>query len=234
MELDWSEQSPDIRTLYRPWHPDDGYTETTIQATEARLGLRLPAVLRSFYLAWGRRRDMTEQGYLLLEPERLVIRDHTLLLCLGDQSIYAWGIAGNALWEADPPVVVALAGWFAGWEAEGSTWTASHAHLSSFLDDLLYVSAFCGGALHGGWTRPALPALPEAQMAWLETHWNKATVTLLALNRQWPPYSDAGPALSIRDGQALWWDARCGLAAREAAVVDEIGQRFHITWAERW
>ena len=51
MELEWSEQSPTIRTLYRPWHPDAGYTEDAIQATEAHLGLRLPAVLRNFYLA---------------------------------------------------------------------------------------------------------------------------------------------------------------------------------------
>ena len=110
MKLDWSEQSPHIRALYRPWHPDDGYDEATLLATEARLVLRLPAVLRNFYLAWGRRRDMTEQGYWLLEPERLVLRDDTLLLCLGDQQIFAWGIAGNALEEADPPVVVALQG----------------------------------------------------------------------------------------------------------------------------
>ncbi len=27
MELDWSEQLSHIRTLYRPWQPDDGYEE---------------------------------------------------------------------------------------------------------------------------------------------------------------------------------------------------------------
>lgn len=234
MELDWSEQSPHIRSLYRPWQPGDGYDEAEIEAAEARLGFRLPSKLRNFYLAWGRRRDLTEQGYLLLEPERLVIRDHTLLLCLGDQSIYAWGIAGKALWEADPPIMVALPGAFAGWEAEGSTWTASHPHLSSFLDDLMYVSAFCGGAIHGGWTKPNLPDLPVDQIVWLETQWNKATVTPLALNRRWYSLSDTGLPLYIRDGQALWYDARCGLAASEAEVVDEIAQRFKITWAERW
>ena len=25
MEFDWSEQSPHIRSLYRPWQPGDGY-----------------------------------------------------------------------------------------------------------------------------------------------------------------------------------------------------------------
>ncbi len=169
----------------------------------------------------------------LLEPERLVMQEDTLLLCLGKQSIGAWGIASNRMKEADPPVVVALPGSF-GWEGQTSDWTPSHAQLSSFLDDLMYLSAFGGGALHGGWTKPNLSDLPETQIAWLETEWSKAFVTPLALN--WRPYpsSDPGPALYVRDGQALWWDARCGLAAREAAVVDEIGQRFQITWAERW
>jgi hypothetical protein len=49
MELDWSEQSPHIRTLYRRWQPGDGYEEAIIAAAEAKLGLRLPAILRNFY-----------------------------------------------------------------------------------------------------------------------------------------------------------------------------------------
>jgi hypothetical protein len=59
MELDWSEQSPHIRSLYHPWQPGDGYDEAEIEAAEARLGFRLPSTLRNFYLAWGRRQDLT-------------------------------------------------------------------------------------------------------------------------------------------------------------------------------
>lgn len=32
MELDWSEQSPHIRSLYRPWQPGDEYGEAILQA----------------------------------------------------------------------------------------------------------------------------------------------------------------------------------------------------------
>lgn len=233
MELDWSEQSPHIRSLYRPWQPGDGYDEAEIEAAEERLGFRLPAALRNFYRAWGKRRDMTKQGYLLLEPEQLVMREGSLQFCLGDQEIFAWGIERQNLEEANPLVVVALPGALV-WEEDGRMWTPSHAHLSSFLDDLMYLSALCGGSIHGGWTKPNLPNLPEAQIAWLETHWSKATVTPVALNRRWYPPSDTGPPLYIRDGQALWYDARCGLAAREAEVVDEIAQWFQINWVERW
>jgi hypothetical protein len=40
MKLDWSEQSPHIRTLFHPWQPGDGYDEATLQMAEARLGVR--------------------------------------------------------------------------------------------------------------------------------------------------------------------------------------------------
>ena len=62
MELDWSEQSPHIRTLFRPWQPGEGYDEADIPEAEARLGVRLPPLLRNFYLAWGMRHDLTKKA----------------------------------------------------------------------------------------------------------------------------------------------------------------------------
>ena len=59
MELDWSAQSPHIRSLFHPWQPGDGYEEADIVAAEKRLGVRLPTTLRNFYLAWGKRKDLT-------------------------------------------------------------------------------------------------------------------------------------------------------------------------------
>ena len=53
MELDWSEQSPHIRTLFRPWQPGDGYDEFKIKAVEARPGVRLPTTLRNILEAVG-------------------------------------------------------------------------------------------------------------------------------------------------------------------------------------
>ena len=39
MELDWSKQSPHMRTLYPPWQPGDSYTEATLQTAEPQLGV---------------------------------------------------------------------------------------------------------------------------------------------------------------------------------------------------
>src|SRR5579862_2689101 len=106
MELDWSEQSPHIRSLFHPWQPGDGYDEATIAAAEARLGVRLPKVLRNFYLAWGRRRDLTKLNHPLLAPDALQMRTDTLIFWVENQESYDWGIPREALEEADPPVVV--------------------------------------------------------------------------------------------------------------------------------
>lgn len=87
MELDWSAQSPHIRTLYHPWQPGDGYDEATIQEAETRLGLRLPTTLRNFYLAWGRRRDMMYERQPLLPPDELVMQAERLIFWMEDESV---------------------------------------------------------------------------------------------------------------------------------------------------
>ncbi len=107
MELDWSEQSPHIRTLFHPWQPGDGYNEATLQAAEARMGVRLLYTLRQFYLAWGRRADLTETVHPLLTLEELEIRDGALAFCVENQGVVVWGIHREWLEETDPPVVEA-------------------------------------------------------------------------------------------------------------------------------
>jgi hypothetical protein len=98
MELDWSEQSSHIRTLFRPWQPGDGYDEATLQAPEVQLGLRLPATLRTFYLVWGRRRDLTQLIDPLLAPDALQMRTDTLVFggrirgpTIGGYNAKRWG-----------------------------------------------------------------------------------------------------------------------------------------------
>ena len=230
MELDWSEQSPHIRTLFRPWQPGDGYDEATIQVAEARLGLRLPAPLRTLYRAWGRRQDLTESYNGLLHPEQLALGEATLAFCVENQEACYWGVRREALTEENPPVVKT--------DTLGSTWkvtleldwTPSHAHLSDFLDDLTYKHAFYGGALHGGSTDLYSPDLPAHNIAWLEEYWSKATVTTLVFGFD----TDSPPTLYVRDGQAFWESPGCSMAAREAEALDEIGQWFQLTWKHRW
>jgi hypothetical protein len=230
MELDWSAQSPHIRSLFHPWQPGDGYDEVTIQAAEARLGVPLPATLWNFYRAWGRREDLTRTSHYLLTPEDLLIRANTLIFWAENQSVVYWGIPRGALAEIDPPVVVTWSG-ESGWEVESELhWTPSHIHLSGFLDDLTYLHALAGGATHKG-VSAEMP--PQAQqIAWLEEAWGKARVTpaCFGMTADTKEY----PTLYIREGQALLWVFHCAVAAGEAKILDEIAQALQITWVERY
>lgn len=234
MELDWSAQSPHIRTLYHPWQPGDGWDEATVEATEARLGFRLPTPLRSFYLAYGRRRDMTQRTDHFLDPDELLVQADTLIFCVENQAVVYWGVQRQAVEEDDPPVVVTDSG-PSGWDVESELdWTPYYTHLSGFLDDLLYLHA----GVYTAMTDWDVPPLPEHHIAWLEENWSKATVGPLlygmdvpesAIDSTWPP-------LYVRDGQAFSWHPGynglgiCSLAAREAEALDEISQRFQIKW----
>lgn len=237
MELDWSEQSPHIRSLYRPWQPGDGYDEATIQEAEARIGVRLPAPLRTLYRAWGHRSDLTMRQNFLRNLETMEVTTDTLIIFVENQATCCWGIPCAALTEADPPVAITDAAEQAiGWEHD---WRPFQAHLSDFLDDMTYLHAFLGGAAHGAWTRrdAPTPALPAHHMAWLEEYWSKATVRPWAFGLM-PNATDTdlGPwaTLYVRDGQAFYTLGEHHVVARQASAVDEIGQRFQITWARRW
>lgn len=235
MELDWSPASPHIRSLYRPWQPGDGYDEAILAAEEARLGLRLPTPLRTFYRAWGKRADLTEGSDPFLNPEELLVRADTLIFWVENQAVFYGGVPCAALEEADPEVVMTEPG-PSGWRVESELhWKPSQTSLSGFLDAMTYMRSFEGGAIHGAWSQMYAPALPAHHVAWLEKHWRKATVSPLTF-RLLPddPLMEHCPTLYVREGQAFFSLTWHRLAAREAEAVEELGQRFQIQWASRW
>lgn len=224
MELDWSEQSPHIRTLFHPWQPGDGYDEATIQAAEARLGIHLPATLRNFYLVWGRRRDMTETMYLLLPPENhLQLRDDFLEFWVDTHGGRLWGIQRGRLEEADPSVMIAIN------LDEGLEWTSSHARLSDFLDDMIYENALCGGALYTGYSVERVQT--PHQIRWLEDHWRTARESPMI--SEGTLYAFKYPTIHIREGQAVSWRWSYWQAAADSQeALDEIARGLQITWRE--
>lgn len=233
MELDWSEQSRHIRTLFRPWQAGDGYDEAAIVAAEGSLGVRLPATLRSFYRTWGRRQDLVGRREYLMPLNGLVVRADTLIFCLENQATLYWAVRREALEETNPPVIVASAQ--KGQSVQDVelplTWRPSHANLSMFLDDLTYRHAFAQGAIHGGL---AAQSTPEAhQVAWLEQHWSKATVTPMYFGLVSGFLYDL-PPLYVRNGQARTWISRCTIAAGSDEALDEIAQALQIIWSKRW
>jgi hypothetical protein len=235
MELDWSRQSAHIRSLFRPWQPGDGYDEATIQEAEARIGARLPAPLRTLYRAWGHRDDLTMRQNFLRGLEYLEVKADTLVIFAENQATCCWGIPRAALSEADPPVVITDV--LEREVASEDDWRPFQSHLSDFLDDMTYLHAFLRGAVHGGWRVLDPPELLAHHKAWLEEHWSKAFVRLLAFGLSVDETGrEPGPLLPlyVRDGQAFDTFGAYHVAAREASAVDEIGQRLQLTWEGRW
>lgn len=235
MELDWSTQSPHIRSLFPPWQPSDGYDEATLVAAETRLGIRLPTCLRTFYRAWGKRPDLTKGDDPFLNPQELLVRKDTLLFWMENQAIYYGGVPCRALEEADPEVVLTAPG-PSGWRVEAELdWKPSQTALSGFLDAMTYLRAFDGAAIHGACTELYAPPLSAEQVAWLEAHWQKASVSPMTF-RLMPddPVEEPCPTLYVREGQAFSSLSWHRLLTNTASSIDEIGQQLGITWSGRW
>ncbi|WP_126594709.1 hypothetical protein [Dictyobacter aurantiacus] len=236
MELDWSERSSHIRTLYRPWQSGDGYDEHIIQTAEAQLGCRLPTPLRTFYAAWGRRKDFTRSNQALVGPDHLIVRSDALIFCFENQAVCAWAIRREDLALTNPPVIVAYShqNWDWGELDAPLNWMLSHTHVSDFLDTLAYHHALCGGAIHGGYVgHTKNTGNEEHQKAWLEQHWCSTSVGRMIFGVSDEVPDEFLPPLFIRDGQALnLWGF--SVAVRDVEALDEISHALQVTWIKQW
>jgi hypothetical protein len=234
MDLDWSEQSPHIRTLYRPWQQGDGYEEGDLATAETRCGVRLSTTLRGFYATWGQRQDLTQLQERLLAPDKWVVHSGALIFCVENQGVAYWAVQLGALAQLDPPVVIAEAG-SAMALREVTTelvWHPSHQHVSNFLDDLTYMHAFAGGALHGA-ESPRVKPDPQL-LARLERDWRKARVTQMFQSHSVEPIDWRGPPVYVRDDHALWWFQQWSAVAGSEEALDEIARELDLGWEKRW
>lgn len=161
----------------------------------------------------------------------MIQRPGALVFCVENQGCCWWAIERHALEEPDPPVVIADP---EHWNIEdihaSLKWMPSHARLSNFLDDLTYLQALSGGAIHGGYTRRFRHQ--EYQNAWLEQHRRRTDVGPLRFGRV--DGDDEDFRFYVRDGQALEWFHGCSAAVCKVEDLDEIGQALQITWTHRW
>jgi hypothetical protein len=92
-----------FETLVRPLTPEDGQSETSTSKAEARLGLRLPAVLREYYLLAGRFDRFDRAHNQLRRPEEWSIDGGKLAFLEENQCVVYWGVEVGTSPD-DPPV----------------------------------------------------------------------------------------------------------------------------------
>lgn len=117
--------------------------EEDVRAAEARLGLRLPRLLRELYLRTGRRDDIHRCHNRLLRPEEIKTDDNALVFYEENQAVVLWAIERGAFGLGDPPVV----------GADNKTvrdWEGDQERLSTFLLIMLLLQASLGGMRYGG------------------------------------------------------------------------------------
>jgi len=90
------------RYLKRPWTEADGLSEKDLKKAEVRLGIKLPAALREFYLSVGAVRDLRSIHNIIFPPRDLVFEEGYLMFMDENQSVVSWGIKKKDLKKADP------------------------------------------------------------------------------------------------------------------------------------
>jgi hypothetical protein len=140
----WTRYKGLVAAIYAPLKPEDGYSEGVIADAEARLNIRLPGLLREFYLLAGRRREINLAHDQLLSPEDLLIEDGFLIFYSENQGVCHWGIALKDIGPYEPPV----------WRgsSRGSAqlgWELDFDHLSNYLQTMLCWQAVMGGLPFG-------------------------------------------------------------------------------------
>jgi hypothetical protein len=114
------------RHLGRGPERSDGLTEAAVTGCERRLGVRLPAAVRAYYLTAGRLDRINRAHNLLFGLDELRIEDSHLLFMEENQAVVHWGIPARRL-SQDDPVVYQRA------NADGAGWYSEKMRFSRFL-----------------------------------------------------------------------------------------------------
>lgn len=206
-----------VAQLYQPLSSGDGVSDDEVTSAEQRLGLRLPRLLREFYLLAGKRTDLNHASCQLVHPTALQIEEEKLVFYVENQAVCVWGVRAEDLEVDDPPVVRGdSVAWSAQWE-----WEPQFERFSSFLLMML-----CWQGVRGGMTHTAVVSGIDAQVE--ET-----------IGERWRALDiDAGEwgiRAYIGDGQLLCLvgtKPRVDLyvGARSEKELAEIEELLHVAW----
>jgi hypothetical protein len=150
-----------LELLVRPLTAADGESEASISKGEARLGVRLPAVLREYYLLAGRFDQVNHAHNRLLRFEEWSIDGGKLVFLEENQCVVLWGIEVGSLPGDDPPV-------YQGQKVRGrpTDWYLEHDRCSEFLLVMLHLQVVWGSYEFLGGTEVASDALEEFLIGW--------------------------------------------------------------------
>ncbi|MFN0248748.1 MAG: hypothetical protein ACKV2T_17800 [Kofleriaceae bacterium] len=92
-----------VQTIFGPLRPSDGVSEEEILTAEHRMKASLPNAIRTLYRQLGKH-AMHEYGSRMVDIQELEILDGMLKICVEEQGVTNWAIAGDSH-IPDPPVL---------------------------------------------------------------------------------------------------------------------------------
>jgi hypothetical protein len=164
-----------LKLLVRPLTAADGESEASISKGEARLGVKLPAVLREYYLLAGRFDQFNRAHNRLLRPEEWSVDGGKLVFLEENQCVVFWGVEAITSPIDDPPVYQGQ-----NVRARPTEWYLEHERCSEFLLVMLHLQAVWGGYGFLGGTEVASEALEKFLTGWTPVG---SVNELLAFNR---------------------------------------------------
>jgi hypothetical protein len=140
-----------FKSIYREVFQTFGYplSERTslssgeLAKAEKRLGVRVPAALRDYYLVAGRERRFNESCNRLLPPSEWGVDKQRLIFMEENQWVCCWGVSVRNPSSDDPPVSEGYLG-----DDESITWYPLHRKCSVFLTAMLHHQAISDGLPH--------------------------------------------------------------------------------------
>jgi len=140
-----------FKKYYRTIYDTFGYplTERTalssevLAAAQKRLGVRIPAALRDYYLVAGLERRFSACHNQLLPPQRWALDKQRLIFMEENQWVAWWGVSTRNPDSDDPPVSQGV-------NDEPITWHPEHRKCSVFLAVMLHYQAVSGGYRFSG------------------------------------------------------------------------------------
>jgi hypothetical protein len=137
-----AEYSSLFSRLGYPLSKRDGFSKAQIAKAENKVGVRLPAALRDYYLVAGRERVLNHVFNRLCLPEEWELHSGKLVFMEENQTVVVWGVTATTRPTHDPSVFQAalVSGALDRWHIE-------HDRCSTFLKFMIHLQASYGGGL---------------------------------------------------------------------------------------
>ena len=191
-----------------PLQDGDGCSEAEIAAAEARLGVRIPAAIRAYFLLCGRETVLNQAHNRLLLPSDWCLDVDHLVFLTENQNVVVWGTDISEQSD-DPPILQGVNG-------NEIEWHPEHARASEFLIVMLHWQAVMGG-LGRTWSAIVDREFPTRLSGW------RYAGEVNAMRA----YSRHGVALCWLEWEDTW---RIFVAAADEVRVEGLAEQLSVAW----